>query len=144
MSKRTIVFLFILLFFSGCATWDEWKIGSDGKSEPPPPPITETAQPFTDIPVPSGFSRDNAKSWIYESGSGTVKVGRLFFSGWENMDHVLPFYQNEMLNKGWTLVNSIKTEKNQILNYEKEGTVSTIMLRSRLMNTFIEIHVGPK
>ena len=39
---------------------------------------------------------------------------------------------------------SIKTEKNQILNYEKEGSVSTIMLRSRLMTTFIEIQVGPK
>ena len=144
MGKRTIVFLFLLIFFSGCATWDSWDIGLDGKSEPPPPPVTETAHPFEDIPVPSGFSRDNDKSWIYESGSGTVKVGRLFFSGWENMDHVLPFYQNEMLNKGWKLVNSIKTEKNQILNYEKEGSVSTIMLRSRLMNTFIEIQVGPK
>ncbi len=144
MGKRTIVFLFILIFLSGCATWDSWDIGLDGKSEPPPPPVTEIAHPFEDIPVPSGFSRDNDKSWIYESGSGTVKVGRLFFSGWENMDHVLPFYQNEMLNKGWTLVNSIKTEKNQILNYEKEGSVSTIMLRSRLMTTFIEIQVGPK
>ena len=144
MGRRTIVFLFILIFFSGCATWDSWNIGLDEKSAPPPPPVTETAHPFEDIPIPSGFSRDNDKSWIYESGSGTVKVGRLFFSGWENMDHVLPFYQNEMLNKGWTLVNSIKTEKNQILNYEKEGSVSTIMLRSRLMTTFIEIQVGPK
>ena len=60
------------------------------------------------------------------------------------MGTVLPFYQNEMLNKGWTLVNSIKTEKNHILNYEKEGWVSTIMLRSNIVSTFIEISVGPK
>ena len=144
MSKRTIVFLFILLFFSGCATWDEWKIGSDGKSEPPPPPITETAQPFTDIPVPSGFSRDNIKSFVYESGSGTVKVGRLFFKGNKNISEVLPFYQNEMLNKGWAPGTHIKTEKKHILNYEKEGWVSTILLQSNILSTFIEIHVGPK
>jgi hypothetical protein len=141
MGKRTIVFFFILVFLSGCATWD---IGLDKNSEPPPPPVTETAHPFDDIPVPSGFSRDNVKSWIYESGSGTVKVGRLFFSGWDNMDNVLPFYQNEMLNKGWALVNSIKTQKSQILNYEKESSVSTIMLWQSLMTTFIEIQVGPK
>ena len=141
MGKHTIVFVFITLFLSGCSSWD---IGLDKKNETPPPPPIETAHPFSDIPIPPGFSRDNVKSWIYESGSGTVKVGRLFFSGWKNMNDVLPFYQNEMLNNDWTLVNSIKTEKNQILNYEKEGWVSTIMLRSNIVSTFIEIQVGPK
>jgi len=144
MDKRTIIFIFILLFFPGCSTWDEWKIGSNEESEPPPPPVVETAHPFTDIPVPSGFSRMNKKSWIYESGSGTVKVGRLFFSGYEKVKAVVPFYQNEMLNNGWTLVNSIKTEKKYILNFEKEGSVSTIMIESNIVSTFIEIQVGPK
>ena len=144
MHKLTIAFLFILLLLSGCATWEAWDIGLDEESEPPPPLVIETAHPFSDIPVPSGFSRNNGKSWIYESGSGTVKVGRLFFSGWDKMDNVLPFYENEMLNKGWSLVNSIKTEKRHILNYEKEGWVSPIMLRSNIVSTFIEIQVGPK
>ena len=144
MGKLTIVLLFILLLFPGCATWESWDIGLDEESEPPPPLVIETAHPFSDIPVPSGFSRNNGKSWIYESGSGTVKVGRLFFSGRKNMDEILPFYENEMLNKGWNLVNSIKTEKRHILNYEKEGCVSTIMLRSNIVSTFIEIQVGPK
>ena len=57
MHKSKIVLVFILLFFSGCSTWEKWNIGFDKNSEPPPPPVTETAQPFTDIPVPSGFSR---------------------------------------------------------------------------------------
>ena len=144
MRKLTIVFLFILLLLSGCATWEAWDIGSDEENEPPLPTVIETAHPFSDIPVPSGFSRNNRKSWIYESGSGTVKVGRLFFSGRKNMEEILPFYENEMLNKGWNLVNSIKTEKRHILNYEKEGWVSMIMLRSNIVTTFIEIQVGPK
>lgn len=144
MHKRWAILLFILLFFPGCSTWEKWDIGLDDNSEPPPPPVTETAQPFNDIPIPPGFSRDNIKSFVYEAGSGTVKVGRLFFSGNKNVREVLPFYQNEMLNKGWTAGTHIKTEKKQILNYEKEGWVSMIILRSNILSTFIEIHVGPK
>ena len=116
MHKLTIAFLFILLLLSGCATWEAWDIGLDEESEPPPPLVIETAHPFSDIPVPSGFSRNNGKSWIYESGSGTVKVGRLFFSGRKNMDEILPFYENEMLNKGWNLGISIISEKRHIQN----------------------------
>ncbi len=141
MVKRAVASLFILLFLSGCAEWD---LGLDAKNEPPPPPPPpETAYPFSDIPVPFDFSRDNSKSFIYESGSGTVKVGRFVYSGWKNIDDVLTFYQNEMLNKGWSLVNSIKHE-NHILNYEKEGWVSTVILHTKFGRTFIEIQAGPK
>jgi hypothetical protein len=138
MIKRASIYFTILLFLSGCAEWD---LGLDAKNDgpPPPPPPLETAYPFSDIPVPFDFARDNSKSFIYESGSGTVKVGRFIYSGWESLDKVITFYQNEMLNKGWTLVNSIKHE-NYILNYEKEGWVSTITLRS----TYVEIQAGPK
>ena len=103
-----------------------------------------SAYPFTDIPVPPDFSRNDSKSWIYESGSGTVRVVRLFFSGYKNQDQVLSFYQNEMINNGWKLVNSIKTEVNQVLHYDKEGWVSTIILNSNIVSTFIEIQAGPK
>tara|TARA_Y100000590_G_scaffold85074_1_gene95107 strand:- start:1102 stop:1527 length:426 start_codon:yes stop_codon:yes gene_type:complete len=141
MVKHTIGFLFIILFFSGCA---EWELGLDKDSDPPPPPkVAETAYPFLDIPIPVDFSRDNSKTFIYESGSGTVKVGRLFFHGLGKLNDALTFYQNEMLNNGWTLVNSIKNES-VVLNYEKEGMVSTIILRSNLLSTFIEIQIGPK
>ncbi len=141
MLKPAAVYLFFLLFFSGCAEWD---LGVDAKNDPPPPPPTlETAYPFSDIPVPFDFSRDNSKSFIYESGSGTVKVGRFIYSGWTNLDDIITFYQNEMLNKGWNLVNSIKAE-NHIMNYEKEGWVSTVILNSNLGRTIIEIQAGPK
>ena len=140
MVKPATLFCLILLFIFGCA-----EIGlndKNGSSLPPSRPAS--AYPFTDIPIPPDFSRNDSKSWIYESGSGTVKVGRLFFSGYKNQDQVLTFYQNEMLNKGWTLVNLIKTDTNQILNYQKEGWVSTIILKSNIVSTFIEIQAGPK
>ena len=142
MVKSAALSLFFLLFFYGCAEWD---LGLDAKNDgsPPPPPVQETASPFSDIPIPSGFSRDDSKSFIYESGSGTVKVAKIVFSGWENLEKVITFYENEMLNKGWTLVNSIK-HKNYILNYEKEGWAATVILNPNYGRTIIEIQAGPK
>ena len=113
------------------------------ETPPPSPPPPELAYPFLDIPVPSGFERNHSKSFVYESGSGTVIVGRLFFSGWGNLDEVISFYQDEMVNKGWSLVNAIK-HKTTILNYEKEGWVCTLMTHSTLGRIYIEIQAGPK
>jgi hypothetical protein len=131
------------LFFSGCAEFD---IGLDSKNASPPRPKQQaTAYPFSDIPVPPDFTRNESKSWIYESGTGTVKVARLFFSGYNDLEYVVIFYQNEMLNKGWTLVNAIKTDKEQIMNFQKEGWLSTVILHSKnFLSTIIEVQAGPK
>ncbi|HIJ50239.1 MAG TPA: hypothetical protein HPP54_04155 [Nitrospinae bacterium] len=142
MFKRVTIYILMILIFSGCA---EWNIGLDGKkSSPSRPPQQANAYPFSDIPVPPDFSRNESKSWIYEAGSGNIKVARLFFAGYKKIDHVVIFYQNEMLNKGWALVNSIKTEREHIMNYQKEGWVSTIRVESNIVSTFIEIQAGPK
>ena len=130
------------LFFSGCAEWD-LGLNKNTSTIAPAPVTLETAYPFSDIPVPFDFTRDNSKSFIYESGSGTVKIGRFIYTGWENLEKIITFYQNEMINRGWNLINSIKHE-NYILNYEKEGWVSTITLHSNIGRTIIEIQAGPK
>jgi len=140
MFKRVTIFFFMALFFSGCSSLG---LDTDTSTLPPAPVTIETAYPFSDIPVPADFSQDISKSFIYESGSGTVKVGRFIYTGWENIEEVITFYQNEMLNRGWSMINSIKHE-NYILNYQKEGWVSTITLRSKIGRTIIEIQAGPK
>ena len=142
MVKSAALSLFSLLFFYGCA---EWGLELDAKNDgsPPPPAVQATAYPFSDIPIPSGFSRDDSKSFIYESGSGAVKVAKIIFSGWENLDQVITFYQNEMLNNGWTPGPSIR-DKNYILNYEKEGWATTVILKHNYGRTTIEIQAGPK
>ncbi len=141
MIKR--LFLFSLfgawLFTAGCATWEEMT----ATTPPPPPPPPEMVYPFSDIPVPNGFERNHAKSFVYESGSGTVKVVRFFYSCWSDLNDVVTFYQNEMVNKGWNLVNAIKHETT-ILNYEKEGWLCAVMIKSTLGKASIEIQAGPK
>jgi hypothetical protein len=141
MFKRIFLLsLFVTLLFStGCATWEE--MIAQKPSAPPPPP--ELVYPFSDIPIPHGFEQNHEKSFVYESGSGTVKVGRFFYSGWSKLGEVVSFFQNEMVNKGWSLVNSIKHETT-ILNYQKEGWVCAVMIKSTLGQISIEIQAGPK
>ncbi len=139
MVKRLFLFSLFGVWLAGCATWEEMT----AVKPPPPPPPPEMVYPFSDIPVPDGFERDHSKSFVYESGSGTVKVGRFFYSGWSNLSEVVSFYQNEMVNKGWSMVNSIKHETT-ILNYEKEGWVCALMIKTTLGKAYIEIQAGPK
>ena len=138
------VWIFCLLFmFSGCASLQE-SIDNFGIEEPPPlPDPVNLAYPFTDIPIPEGFDRDHAKSFVYESGSGTIKVGRLFFSGMGDMEEIMSFYQDEMTNLGWKLINAMEHD-GTILNYKKEGWVSTVVIRSGWGSTTIKIMIGPQ
>ena len=98
---------------------------------------------FSDIPVPSRFQFDRSKSFIYESGSGSVKVGRLFFKGWASQKNVTTFFENEMVNNGWTLVRVIEHDGTMLL-YQKKGRVCTVILGSSLGQSTVEIQIGPK
>ena len=141
MVKRLLLFLLFgaWVFNSGCSTLEKMNV----RTPPPPPPPPEMVYPFSDIPYPQGYAFDSNKSFIYEAGSGTVKVGRFIYTGWSDFDAVVSFYENEMINKGWKLVNAIKHETT-VLNYQKEGWVCTVMMSSKMGQVFIEIQAGPK
>ena len=112
------------------------------KSHPPQQTI-DNALPFADVPVPNGFTRDQSKSFVYETGNNEVKVGRLFFDGNKDLKTIVEFYQNEMINKGWTLINSIAST-DTILNYRKEGWTCTVIVRPRsFKRSNVEVQIGP-
>jgi len=109
----------------------------------PQPEIINNALPFTDVPVPDSFNRNQLKSFVYQTGSSEIRVGRLFFDGNKGLEYTVEFYQNEMINKGWTLVNSIASTET-ILNYRKEGWTCTVVVRPRSFSrSTIEIQIGP-
>ena len=141
MVKRLLLFLLFgaWLFNYGCSTLENLNV----TTPPAPPPPPKMVYPFSDIPYPQGYAFDSNKSFIYEAGSGTVKVGRFIYTGWSDFDAVVSFYENEMINKGWKLVNAIKHETT-VLNYQKEGWVCTVMMSSKMGQVFIEIQAGPK
>jgi len=132
-----IIFL-SLAFFNGCAGLDQFE-----KQVPPEPAIINNALPFIDVPVPNGFNRDQSKSFVYETGNNDLKVGRLFFNGASGLKPTVEFYQNEMVNKGWALVNSMAST-DTILNYRKEGWICTVIIRPRSFSrSIVEIQIGP-
>ena len=134
---RVVTILFFI-FFNGCALVNQMEMDT-----PPQPEIINSAFPFTDVPVPSGFSRDQLKSFIYETGDDSVKVGRLFFNGSLSLKQTVEFYQNEMINKGWALANSMAST-DTILNYQKEGWMCTVIIRPRSFSrSVIEVQIGP-
>ena len=134
---RVIIFL-LFPIFNGCAGMDKLE-----KEAPPEPLIINNALPFIDVPVPNGFNRDQSKSFIYETGSNDMKVGRLFFNGASGLKQTVEFYQNEMINKGWVLVNSMAST-DTILNYRKEGWICTVIIRPRSFSrSIVEIQIGP-
>jgi len=133
-----IIIFLSLAFFNGCAGLDQFE-----KQVPPEPVIINNALPFIDVPVPNGFNRDQSKSFVYETGADDMKVGRLFFNGASGLKATVEFYQNEMINKGWALVNSMAST-DTILNYRKEGWICTVIIRPRSFSrSIVEIQIGP-
>ena len=131
-----IIIFLPLAFFNGCAGLDQFDL-------PPEPAIINNALPFVDVPVPDGFNRDQSKSFVYETGNNDMKVGRLFFNGASGLKQTVEFYQNEMINKGWALVNSMAST-DTIINYRKEGWICTVIIRPRSFSrSIVEIQIGP-
>jgi hypothetical protein len=144
MDKRICNQIFILTTFfaffvmAGCASTPDGGESADSEAG-----FSEVAHPFTDVPIPTGFNADRSKSFVYESGSGSIKVGRLYYSGWHGSQDVVNYYQNAMINKGWKMVNAMEHD-GMILNYEKKTRVCTVIVTDALLKTHLEIQVGPK
>ena len=115
-----------------------------GSIRPPPETaILNNALPFVRVPVPGGFNRDQSKSFVYGTGSDYMKVWRLVLNGDSGLKPTVEFYQNEMVNKGWALVNSMAST-DTILNYRKEGWICTVIIRPRSFSrSIVEIQIGP-
>lgn len=140
--------IYFFLAVSGCETLQNAEFSQPFKEKEDSDKLSAPEQPqsvtgFPDLPIPAGFNFNRGKSFVYEAGSGTVKVGHLFFSGWAKLGKVIPFYQNEMVNKGWKLVQFVERDIST-LHYEKDGLDCRVTLASSLGKTEIEIVIGPK
>ena len=132
-----IIIFLTLAFFNGCAALDQFD-----PTLPAKPAIINNALPFVDVPVPDDFNRDQLKSFVYDGGN-EMKVGHLFFSGSTGLEPTVEFYKNEMINKGWTLINSMAST-DTVLNYQKEGWTCTVIIRPRpFSRSNLEILIGP-
>ena len=124
----------------GCAKAPPMNPPADPAQGVPQRPLTLQ---FSNIPIPSGFTLDREKTFIYESGSGNVKVGRLHFSVWNPVEEVVEYFRNEMGQKGWRPIRIIE-HKVTVMMYETDTELATVIVQPSLGKTQIEIQVGPK
>jgi hypothetical protein len=129
-----------LLLIAGCAGLETQDPGSPRTGEAA---VSNIGTRFANVPIPPGFDLDRSKSFIYESGSGNVKVGKLYLKGWNSAEEVIEFFRNEMVAKGWTSI-SIMEQNTTVMMYEQETQVCTIMVEPSLGKTHVQINVGPK
>lgn len=98
---------------------------------------------FSNIPIPKKYDLDRDKSFIYESGSGRVKVGRLHLTGWGGPENVIMFYRNQMVKKGWNLIR-VTEQETTVLLYEQNDQICTVVIVKSFGKTSIDIQFGPK
>ena len=105
--------------------------------------IPSLTKRFANIPLPKGYELDRSKSFIYESGSGHVKVGRLHLTGWGGPDSTINFYRTEMIKKGWDLIRATEQEATVLL-YEQDKQICTVVIVKSFGKTNVDIQFGPK
>lgn len=136
--KWIVISALMVFVFSACAGNQTKIAGAKGT-----PKSIKDAKPFDSIPIPGNFKFDSDKSFIYESGTGTVKVGRLFYYGWLSLEDTIQFFENEMVNKGWKLINVIRQE-GTLLNYQKESQIASLNITHSWAQSYVEIRIGPQ
>jgi len=131
-----------LILFVGCASKETGKSkrGHAGNVKESIPALQKR---FANIPLPKDYDLDRSKSFIYESGTGHVKVGRLHLTGWGGPDNVINFYRTEMIKKGWNLIRVTEQEATVML-YDQESDLCTIVIVKSYGKTSVDIQFGPK
>ena len=128
-SKYISLFLLALLvgapvLFAGCVSKESPRPhrGTAGNVKDS---LSSLSKRFSNIPIPKKYDLDRSKSFIYESGKGDVKVGRLHLTGWGGQDEVIVFYRNEMVKRGWDLIRVTEQEAT-IMLYGQDSQICTV------------------
>ena len=110
--------------------------GAGGADEP------ANFQLVTDLPIPSGASRDNDRSVILSYRDRWV--GKLVMKLWKNAGEAASFYQQQMPNFGWEPVMSV-TSQRSIMTYMRGDRAATLEIEpSTLWGSTVVITVGPR
>ncbi|MBA4416874.1 MAG: hypothetical protein C0392_03025 [Syntrophus sp. (in: bacteria)] len=145
MKKSIICFsviLFVVSFFSGCATYN--KMFGGGSKEEAPRSKNETLNQafygFPDVPIPKELELVKNKSFVYETQ--TLKVGVLFFTGNVEIQSLEDYFKINMTRNGWKFVNSYKY-RDITLNFVKEDKTANIRISKDTFSSDVEISIGP-
>ena len=105
--------------------------------------LSSLSKRFSNIPLPRNYDLDRSKSFIYESGNGKVKVGRLHLTGWGGPENIINFYRSEMVKRGWDLIRVTEQEAT-IMLYSQDNQICTVVIVKSFGKTSVDIQFGPK
>ncbi|HUO10386.1 MAG TPA: hypothetical protein VM008_18920 [Phycisphaerae bacterium] len=104
--------------------------------------VPATTSPIADVPVPVGFSMNDASTSKVEA-SGLRFVDHKY----DGSDDVLPvirFYKDQMPAKGWTFVSQNQLVHNEIsLHYTKGSEDCTVTVTPGSFHTHIRVQIDP-
>jgi len=150
--KSGIFSLFIAVFaLSGCAelagnykrpdveTYDEsGKIQTVTNSQSFEAGIIKS---FPDIPIPSSHRIDLEKTVIFTSPTQTM--GKIALAGRGDADSLFRFFETQMVNNGWSLVNSFQSSTSSMY-FAKPGRFVAIIIEARGKNSAVYLNIGPE
>lgn len=137
-APRILAAFIILSVLAGCGTSMPATQSSSGTGadEPANFPLV------TDLPIPSGATRDNDRSVILSYRDRWV--GKLVMKLWKTAPEAVAFYQQQMPNFGWEAVMSV-TSQRSIMTYLRGDRAATVEIEpSTLWGSTITITVGPR
>ena len=136
-----VIIITSLIIFPGCTTLKDLSSSEEGADvkllKPQPLPVYYD---FADISIPPELTLDKKESFVYETS--TFKAGILVFKGRIDVSSLVVFFQENMKKNNWAFVNSFKY-KGYIMNFQKEDRSCLITLYDGIVNTIVEVRVGP-
>jgi hypothetical protein len=97
---------------------------------------------IADIPVPADFEFDRRDSFVFQNS--VMDVGRIQYSGKENVGDVAQFYLDEMTRYNWTLL-SVTEHGTVFMLFDKPDKSAQVLLSPRTpRGTMIQVSFFPK
>ena len=97
---------------------------------------------IADIPIPAGFEFTRDASFVFQNSA--MDVGRIQYTGKEQIEDVAQFYLDEMARYNWTLVN-VTEYRTIMLFFEKPDKTCQVLLSPKVRGaTLIQISFFPK
>ena len=96
---------------------------------------------FPDIPIPANHTIDLDRSVIFHSQKQAI--GKIVTSGGGDAASVYRFYETEMPNRGWSLVNGFLSTVSS-LYFARPGTFTAITIEPNGRGTRVTLNIGPE
>ncbi len=142
LGRLALLVFFIFVFFWGCGTLNKESLVQEEPGQVQELEKSEISiyYDFKDVPVPKELGLERKNSFVIQTNQYTS--GLLAFSGDVEIDSLISFFKNKMLEEGWRFLSSFKSPKSLIF-FQKEKRFCLITVERGTFTTRTEILIIP-